>query len=411
MKRHEWMVVVTLAFAACSDSHEHTPGSQTHFLETCSTSCAAPYDCICGVCTLSCSRDAQCTDYATAECAATPAGDGAQCGGESQMCDVRCDSASDCKTLGAQYTCQAGRCRTAEIITHPVQELDAGGHAVMTMPFDAGSTDTLEHMTDSGTMVVDSGPITGDAGMRTPICDGSDALRLGVLGGNIGFGVSQGAAFMRGPFMVVDGKCRFYASWNGMKGILTGTLDAAEADQLEQDLGWDMLPSYGQYMKYDPQCADGGGAVISDGTSSFACLCGCDPAAPSSLGRAYDAASDWIKRLEGEGEGLTGAVTAAAVMFSGGTPPPGDPQLWPLLTPITDIVAPDGSLGGQRFDDPSDSSALRAMRLTAVANFADASQIYATDGAQDYLLYVRDEFDADMQSKFDAFAAAVQSIP
>jgi hypothetical protein len=115
-------------------------------------------------------------------------------------------------------------------------------------------------------------------------------------------------------------------------------------------------------------------------------------------------------RLAMGGTPLDGPVSAVASVYGGGAPPrggpapTGDPQAWPLSSPITEIVASENDLGdGRRFDDPDDSAALRAMRNTALMSSADAWQIYATDGAKDYLLYVRDELDLDIDTQVAAF--------
>jgi hypothetical protein len=350
MRRIGWMTAALTVLAACSDSHEPTPGSQTHF--------------------------------------------------------VTCQVTSDCSALGAKYACESGRCVPVSGM-HATPGADAGKHDSGTTPTNSGST----------TQGVDAGS-AADAGMRTPICDGSNDIRLAIFISS-GYGNPLTDMFMQpfGIFAAIDGHCRYYATWTPMRGVVTGTLDSMDADQLATDIQWDEFASFGGYMNRDPDCSDGGGATTTDGKRSFACLCGCDPAAPTNLEPATIAAENWAMRLASEGTGVDGPVSAAATVFGGGVPPrggtlpPGDPQAWPLASSITDILATENDLGsGQRFDDPSDSAALRAMRSTAFMNFADARQIYATDGAQDYLLYVRDELDPDVQPEISAFHTAAVGV-
>lgn len=355
MKRTGWMVML-LGLVACSDSHDRSPGSQTHF--------------------------------------------------------VSCESDNDCDSLGGGFACSAGRC---EMVSHPIQP---GAHDAAAM-FETGAHDSgtprdaATVILDSGHDHADSGTIVTDSGMSVPICNGSNGYRFGVFDSGTGLlPPNPTGHFLQiygGPFAVIDGDCRFYASLNPMNGIVTGTLSTEDAAQLASDVDWDMFLTFGQFAKASPNCADGGGYITGDGHHSFACLCGCDPAAPPSLSQAQSAATQWLMRLAGDGMGVDGAVSAVATVFSGGTPPAGDPQAWPLSTPINDIVtANENDLGdGMRFDDANDAKALRVMRTKALADVPDARQIYATDGTQKYLLYVRDELDVATNLNIVQFRSAV----
>jgi hypothetical protein len=389
MKRYAWMAVAVFAFAACSDSHDRSPGSQTHFLQTCDASCAAPYECLCGVCTVQCSKDAQCSSHASgAECTdARPGGD-RQCNADAPVCDVTCNGDGDCASLGSAFGCSAGRCRALPM-----------------------SIDSAMHDSGTHTGASDSGVPPDAEVMATPICDGSDDIRLAMFHTS-GYGNPLTDYFMQpfGIFAAIDGHCRYYGTWTAMRGVVTGTLDAADAEQLASDVHWSNFASFDGYMSRSPDCSDGGGAVTTDGKHSFACVCGCDPAAPPGLEPISEAARQWLMRLAMTGTPLDGPVSAVASVFGGGVPPrggpapSGDPQPWPLSSPITDIVASENDLGdGQRFDDPKDSAALRAMRNMALMDSAEAWQVLATDGTKNYLLYVRDELDADVNAQIAAF--------
>lgn len=416
------LVFVTLALAAlaaCSDSHNRAPGSQTHFLQSCDDSCAAPYQCICGVCTVQCSKDAQCSTHASgAECTAAQPSADLQCNADAPVCDVMCNGDGDCAALGDAFACSGGRCRALPMsIDTGMHDSGTGmGKDASTGKTDSGTPpDAAVVVLDGGHMQVDSGPSDIDAGPIIPICNGGKGYRLGVFDSGTGLlAPNPSGLFIQifgGPFMVIGSDCQFYASANPMKGIVTGTLSTGDAAQLASDVDWSMFTEFGKYAKSAPLCQDGGGYITGDGIHSFACLCDCDPAAPPSLARAKDAAARWLTQLADDGMGVNGPVSAVATVFSGGTPPPGDPQVWPLLTPITDIVsASEDDLGdGMRFDDPGDAMMLRAMRSKALADFADARQIYVTDGTQEYLMYLRDELDSATSTEIASFRMSVLS--
>jgi hypothetical protein len=357
--------------------------------------------------------DAECT-------AAQPRAD-LQCNADATVCDVTCNGDDDCASLGDAFACSAGRCRALPMsIDMGMDDSGTGvgtGKDASTDVTDSGMpADAAVIVLDGGHMQVDSGPSDIDAGPSTPICgDGGKGYRLGVFDSGTGLlPPNPSGHFMQifgGPFVVIGSDCHFYASANPMNGIVTGTLSADDAAQLASDVDWNMFTEFGKYAKSDPLCQDGGGYITGDGIHSFACLCNCDPAAPPSLARAKDAAARWLTQLAGDGMGVTGPVSAVATVFSGGTPPPGDPQVWPLLTPMTDIVsASEDELGdGMRFDDPGDAMMLRAMRSKALADFPDARQIYVTDGTQEYLMYLRDELDSATSTGIASFRMSVLS--
>ena len=84
MKRAEWTVVAMLALAACSESHDRTPGSQTHF--------------------------------------------------------VSCDENSDCSSLGDGFSCWAGRCRDLNA--------SEAGHDAAIMSVDSGTNTSTAEICD-----------------------------------------------------------------------------------------------------------------------------------------------------------------------------------------------------------------------------------------------------------------------
>ena len=100
--------LVATSSAGCGD-HKHRVETETHFLNTCESSCEEGLSCICGVCTQACSDDGSCGSLpGDAVCTATSDA----CGGAvARTCDVTCAGDDDCSSLGATHTCRAGRCR------------------------------------------------------------------------------------------------------------------------------------------------------------------------------------------------------------------------------------------------------------------------------------------------------------
>src|SRR5688572_2407503 len=101
---------VLAGMGACGNTADLRSG-ETHFLQSCETGCSAGYECLCGVCTLSCDEDEVCageSDGATCH-ASTIA-----CEGEASVCDVACSDDDDCAQVGEGFQCQSGRCRDAD---------------------------------------------------------------------------------------------------------------------------------------------------------------------------------------------------------------------------------------------------------------------------------------------------------
>ena len=101
-------LLMSIALLACADTSTKVE-TETHFLQSCESSCEDGLSCICGVCTTQCSDEAQCAELSgSASCAPIPS----SCGHVATMtCDVTCTRRADCAALGADYTCASGRCR------------------------------------------------------------------------------------------------------------------------------------------------------------------------------------------------------------------------------------------------------------------------------------------------------------
>lgn len=133
MKRvGSWLIssIVALAAAAGCRSLEGEPqtSSESHFLTSCNESCGSGFECLCGVCTETCSSDASCHAlFAGAECvevASRPAESSCPASNESAFCDVRCAGDADCGALGKGFACEAGFCRQTTLVPGERVELE-----------------------------------------------------------------------------------------------------------------------------------------------------------------------------------------------------------------------------------------------------------------------------------------------
>lgn len=105
-----------LTFSCSTPESSTEGGSETHFLSSCeASSCADGMECICGVCTKACTRQADCASWsevascsplgprvAEQRCAAAELG---------AMCDASCLTDADCSKLPTARFCDSGFCR------------------------------------------------------------------------------------------------------------------------------------------------------------------------------------------------------------------------------------------------------------------------------------------------------------
>jgi hypothetical protein len=108
-------LATTLALVCCGDKSGPTVGSETHFLSLCDDACPDGTECLCGVCTASCSEARQCADLqpnATCATSAPRIAEG-RCPAMDQpaFCDLPCLVDRDCASMGDDYGCQGGYCR------------------------------------------------------------------------------------------------------------------------------------------------------------------------------------------------------------------------------------------------------------------------------------------------------------
>lgn len=103
-----WTVGIGLGLmSGCGREDAGGDNSETHFLSRCTDTCGGGLECICGVCTKKCTAESACgalDPSATCE---------DSCGASAtKICDMACKVEGDCKSLGGDFSCQAGYCRT-----------------------------------------------------------------------------------------------------------------------------------------------------------------------------------------------------------------------------------------------------------------------------------------------------------
>jgi hypothetical protein len=243
------------------------------------------------------------------------------------------------------------------------------------------------------------------------ICDGSSAIRLALTvtaGGQV-----QSTFYFTNPhgfsYALVDGQCHFYAAGSAMKGVHTGTLSTAQAEQLARDIHWQGFqdiagPNQGG-------CPDASTVSILVPGASTACTCGCPMSSPRSS--AITQASMWMEMLAGMGTAIDGPVhalamptTAASVM--------GSPSPWPLthaMRYIPGLIVSESTVStadsGAVFTEMTDVASLRALRASALSAYAYASwiPIQNVGDTEVFALYVRDDLPTEVETAFSAFVA------
>jgi hypothetical protein len=400
MKRLFIAALCVAAVASCAKSEDPTHGSQTHFLQSCDDSCPAPYDCLCGVCTLACDEDRTCAAEASGAQCTEPSG---ACS-EATVCDVECMRDADCASISDQHTCEEGRCRadtgggdSGTGGTGGVSGMGSGGTGGMGGMGGASGTGGMGGMSGAGGTGGGPPPALGE------LCDGSTDLRLGYSADG---GFVDVTFYFTNPhghwFLFIDGQCNYYVSMGYLEGIATGMLDAQQAEEIATNIGWDSIDEL--TVEDVETCPDAGANSIwaPDGRR-VSCTCGCDEG-PVSM-RKMDALSymtDLMSDLSMQGQSVTGPVSALAAEAE----PIGGELTWPLDMPIASIpslvhnlndLGPDPTYA--LFADADDAAALRALR----AQQQPGTPLAIADGEGTYQLWVRDELPEGVSEAIESF--------
>lgn len=131
-------LVYTASFA-CEPQSADPTGGETHFLRTCDPidhPCEGDFNCLCGVCTTSCSVDMPCSNYPGSQCV-TLARDTCQANA-TQACDVGCSAERDCAFLSSGHHCIDGFCRLASSVVPSSPEGGSDGAAASPPCDDSG---------------------------------------------------------------------------------------------------------------------------------------------------------------------------------------------------------------------------------------------------------------------------------
>ncbi|MDX2022998.1 MAG: hypothetical protein SF187_22380 [Deltaproteobacteria bacterium] len=103
--------VALLSLGGCRKEDSPRNDGESHFLETCASSCGDGLQCLCGVCTLPCESTQMCNALnPAATCGVSVGG---ICGAKAPtqgICHVSCKDSSACVSIGAGYACEAGSC-------------------------------------------------------------------------------------------------------------------------------------------------------------------------------------------------------------------------------------------------------------------------------------------------------------
>lgn len=378
MKRSFIAACCAVLLASCAKSEDPAQGSQTHFLDSCEDSCAPPYDCLCGVCTLPCEQDDACASEADdARCVSASGSCGA-----GLLCDVECTNDDDCEATNDAFVCESGRCRAPEVIE--IGMAGSGGASGSSGQGGAGG----------------EGGSGGD--WLGGICDGSDDI---VLGYSVGGGQVESTYYITNPyghsFLFLDGQCNYYVSLDYNQGLFTGRLLLDDEIQLATDIAWDSMAEMAAEPELD-SCPDAGESVIWAQGYRMSCTCGCDPGPlADQKDAALQAMHARIETLIAQGYPANGPLRAVAGELG---PETGEEKAWPLDRALADVPnlvqdVQGGSFGDPAFfTGPADVVALRALR-PAMSTFGG---IQVRDAGTAYQLFMRDELPARVDQKIDA---------
>ncbi|RYE92568.1 MAG: hypothetical protein EOO75_06400 [Myxococcales bacterium] len=173
----------------------------------------------------------------------------------------------------------------------------------------------------------------------------------------------------------VDGHCQFWATSPMSDGyypwqpIRTGTLTAAQAQQLAADAGYDQWPAgRGDYT--DGTQFDAPFTYLFDRDGKTSCAVACRPDAPAFVASMMTTMRDWHTTLYAQGTPVTTPMRARSVELLLNDPPY-TVLPWPLATQV-EAIEYDPSVSEYLGDaplitDPADLVKLRQLRSDVLA--------------------------------------------
>src|SRR5262245_46929312 len=164
--------------ASCKGEQSSTDGN-TSWLRSCDNAaqCGGGFECVCGVCTRSCSDIAACSDL---DPHATCAPGGATCAG-APICTLACEQHDDCTTRNASLECVAGACELLGIGHREAGSTGGGPTASGGAPMGTGGS-TGGAAGGSGGTSGTGGTATGGATSQPTDAGNNDAGDASVLG-------------------------------------------------------------------------------------------------------------------------------------------------------------------------------------------------------------------------------------
>lgn len=107
-----WLGVLGLTSPmACEAEPTDATGGETHFLRICDDdpdACGTALACLCGVCTVACQIEESCSTFPGARCTQQTSD---SCGTTANVCEVTCNTDTECAPLSGDHRCVAGTCR------------------------------------------------------------------------------------------------------------------------------------------------------------------------------------------------------------------------------------------------------------------------------------------------------------
>jgi len=208
----------------------------------------------------------------------------------------------------------------------------------------------------NGGSSVTAGASGGSAADSPILCDGKDALRFAVQsgGGNVS-GIPSLVLETGFSFLLIDGRCRYYAMTAPDQEIRTGTLTATDA----QNLSVDFLLGRWQGLEHSGfGCPDAGTQSFAFGHDRAESSCTTTP--------LTTALEDWLARLYDAGSPVSADVRYGVIGASDQAWPQNNPQsalAYPFEDPAPIVTEPFSKMKPQ-LASGADATTLRELRAS-----------------------------------------------
>jgi hypothetical protein len=294
------------------------------------------------------------------------------------------------------------------VADRPADSASAGDVSPDRPPVDAGP-DTADASGGSDVqpdVQVDlgSGDVAPDAATAR-LCDGTAGARLVYLntgGGPLWPTFSFSGAYGH-AFFVIDGTCHYWAGESYLKGIHTGVLLPAKADQIARDL------HFGEFARLTGVTSlaapDASTRILSDGTNSIRCTADCTlqtPTQPTPV--EYQQAFQRLDKIfrdlydDGTSAALPIRVIATDPDFDSG-PAVAWPLSWSPSEVLVSLQSNPAPSAGRLITSATELATLRQLRQTTAAARPGAFAIKVRDAAdKQFSVLPRDEAPAVVSS-------------